>query len=71
MARQLDAQTLAAMNTAIEVFITQSQPEDSTSVTVPPGGWDKGPVEPQPKPKRTPQLASGVASLADATVRVR
>ena len=43
IARQFDAHSLAAMNMAIEAFITQSQPEDSTSVKTPPGGWDKLP----------------------------
>jgi hypothetical protein len=70
IARQFDAHSLAAMNMAIEAFITQSQPEDSTSVKAPPGGWDQAPVEPQPKPKRVPQFANGIASLDTDMVRV-
>lgn len=70
IARQFDAHSLAAMNMAIEAFITQSQPEDSTSVKAPPGGWDQTPVEPQPKPRRVPQFANGIASLDTHMVRV-
>jgi localization factor PodJL len=72
IARQLDARTLTAMNAAIEAFVTETQSEDSTSVKTPPGGWDRGPAEPQPAPKRTPQFGRGIAALSDDTaVRMR
>jgi localization factor PodJL len=67
IARQLDARTLTAMNAAIDAFVRETQSEDSTSVKLPPGGWDRGPAEPQPAPKRAPQFGRGIASLADDT----
>jgi localization factor PodJL len=67
IARQLDARTLTAMNSAIDAFVRETQSEDSTSVKLPPGGWDRGPAEPQPAPKRAPQFGRGIASLADET----
>ena len=55
------------MNAAIDAFERETQSEDSTSVKLPPGGWDRGPAEPQPAPKRAPQFGRGIASLADDT----
>jgi len=64
-ARQLDARSLAAVNAAIDAFVTESLPEE---VGAPPGGWEQTPAAPQPTPKRAPQFANGIASLADYTV---
>jgi TPR repeat protein len=72
VARQLDARTLTAMDGAIDAIVRETQSEDSTSVKLPPGGWDRGPAEPQPAPKRAPQFGRGIASLADDTAaRIR
>jgi len=40
IAKQLDAQSLAAAQLAIQTFKPEPQPNDATNVATPPGGWD-------------------------------
>jgi localization factor PodJL len=58
VAQQLDARRLQIMNATIEHFVAEPQPEDAITVKAPPGGWDQGPVEPQPKASHGPRFAA-------------
>jgi localization factor PodJL len=40
IAKQLDAQSLAAAKLAIQTFTPEPQPSDAINVATPPGGWD-------------------------------
>ncbi len=40
IAKQLDAQSLAAAKLAIQTFTPEQQPGDAVNVATPPGGWD-------------------------------
>ena len=40
IAKQLDAQSLAAAKLAIQTFTAEPQPNDAINVATPPGGWD-------------------------------
>jgi hypothetical protein len=59
VAQQLDARRLQIMNATIEHFVAEPQPEDAITVKAPPGGWDQGPAEPQPKASHGPRFAAG------------
>lgn len=58
VAGRLDQQTIMAARLAAQTFTPQREPEDATSVKVPPGGWDRTtaaaqPAKPKPRPRAT------------------
>jgi localization factor PodJL len=58
VAQQLDERRLQIMNATIEYFVAEPQPEDAIAVKAPPGGWEQGPAEPQPKASQGPRFAA-------------
>jgi localization factor PodJL len=48
---ELDQYTLAAAKREVQTFVAKRQPEEATSLRVPPGGWDRAPAPPA-KPRR-------------------
>jgi localization factor PodJL len=48
---ELDQYTLAAAKREVQTFVAKRQPEEATSLRVPPGGWDRTPAPPA-KPRR-------------------
>jgi hypothetical protein len=58
VAQQLDERRLQIMNATIEHFVAEPQPEDAIAVKAPPGGWEQGPAEPQPKASQGPRFAA-------------
>jgi localization factor PodJL len=56
VAGRLDQQTMMAAKLAMQTFTPQREPEEATSVKVPPGGWDRTTAAAQPaKSKSRPR----------------
>jgi localization factor PodJL len=51
VAAHLDAQSLAAAQTAVQKFTAEPQPDEAINVKSPPGGWDPPPQAAKPKPR--------------------
>ena len=51
IASHLDAQSLAAVQAAVQKWTAVPQPDDAISVKTPPGGWDLSPQAAKTKPK--------------------
>ena len=50
VATRLDRQTMMAAKLAVQTFVPEREPEEATSLRVPPGGWDRAattPVKPR------------------------
>jgi len=55
VASRLDRQTMMAAKLAVQTFVPEREPEEATSLRVPPGGWDRAtttPVKPRPQHPR-------------------
>jgi len=53
VAARLDQQSLMAARLATQTFIVQKEPEDATSLKLPPGGWDATAAAAEPAKPRT------------------
>jgi localization factor PodJL len=49
---RLDQSSLTAARLAAQTFIPEREPEEATSLKVPPGGWDRGTAAAQPAKQR-------------------
>jgi localization factor PodJL len=58
VAKQLDAQSLAAAKLAIQTFTPEQQPNDAVNVATPPGGWDTAGQATTVKPAKPIRRAS-------------
>ncbi len=58
IAKQLDAQSLAAAKLAVQTFAPEQQPNDAVNVATPPGGWDAPAQATAAKPARPIRRAS-------------
>ncbi len=57
IATRLDQQALTAARLSAQTWVADPQPEEATTVRVPPGGWDAAAAGPsKPKPRTRPQM---------------